>query len=335
MAKQKKTSKKKKKFLTKLVILAVVLVVLLAIFLFVTPTESDVVANTLTASDIPGLELPEPLSGMQIVEHTGYTLSYNEEYEVPNYVAYVLTKDKVMGGGSRKDNFRADPAITTGSATLDDYKGTGYDRGHLAPAADFKWSGEAMSDTFYLSNMAPQKPEFNRGIWGDLEAVVRQNAYDNEKLYVVTGPVLTDGPYETIGKNNIAVPKQYYKVLLDYTEPEIKAIGFILPSEGSSEPLQNFACSVADIQELTGINFFPSLPDDQEELIEGTFDVNQWSWTPFNPQTATGEKTYIEPAQKSAQSEVKTQIYVVLYEIKKEIISYLGLTKIAKQFNIL
>ncbi len=334
MARRKKTSKKKKKFITKLAILLIILIILLALFLILTPTEAEIASTQISTSEIKDLELPTPVNGAQIVKHTGYTLSYNEEYEVPNYVAYELTREEVYGGGSRKDDFREDKSIRTGSATLNDYKNSGYDRGHLAPAADFKWSGEAMSDTFYLSNMAPQEGDFNRGIWSDLEAVVRQNAVDNEKIYVVTGPVLTDGPYKTIGKNEVAVPNKYYKVLLDYTEPEVKAIGFLLPGVGSKQDLRTFACSVDDVETETGLDFFPSLPDDQEEILESSFDTKLWSFTLFNPQNAP-EKTYIEPEATGPNSEIKESIMTILVEIKKEIISYLGLTKIAKEFNIL
>lgn len=329
---KKKTTKKKKNFITKLCILLLVLLILVAIFLIFAPTQAEV-ASTLSSTDIPNLELPTPIKGAQLVEHTGYTLSYNEEYEVPNYVAYELTRDEVYGGGNRKDNFRADSAITTGSATLEDYKSSGYDRGHLAPAADFKWSGEAMSDTFYLSNMAPQEGDFNRGIWSDLEATVRQFAVDNEKIYVVTGPVLTDGPYKTIGKNKVAVPNSYYKVILDYTDPDIKAIGFLMPGVGSNEPLQSFALSIDEVEKATNIDFFPSLPEEVEDLLESTYDTSKWNFKAFNPQTVT-EKTIIE-VEKDPNAEVKQNIRLVLYEIKKEIISYLGLTKVAKEFNIL
>lgn len=329
---KKKTTKKKKNFITKLCILLLVLLILVAIFLIFTPTQAEV-ASTLSSTDIPNLELPTPIKGAQLVEHTGYTLSYNEEYEVPNYVAYELTRDEVYGGGNRKDNFRADPAISTGSATLEDYKSSGYDRGHLAPAADFKWSGEAMSDTFYLSNMAPQEGDFNRGIWSDLEATVRQFAVDNEKIYVVTGPVLTDGPYKTIGKNKVAVPNSYYKVILDYTDPDIKAIGFLMPGVGSKEPLQSFAVSIDEVEKATNIDFFPSLPAEVEDLLESTYDTSKWNFKAFNPQTVT-EKTIIE-VEKDPNAEIKQNIRLVLYEIKKEIISYLGLTKVAKEFNIL
>lgn len=330
---RKNSKTKKNKFLKKLILLLIILIVLFALLLFLTPNESQISSN-ISSSEILNLELPTPIKGAQIVKHTGYTLSYNEEFELPNYVAYDLTRDEVYGPFDRKDNFRPDPSITTGSSTLDDYKNSGYDRGHLAPAADFKWAEEAMNDTFYMSNMAPQEPDFNRGIWADLESVTRQFAVDNEKIYIVTGPVLTDGPYKTIGKNKVAVPKNYYKVVLDYTDPEIKAIGFLLPGIGSKEELENFATSIDEVELVTGIDFFPALPDDQEDILEANFDVSKWNFKTFNPANAP-EKILINPTQTSPNTELKDTIILVLFEIKKEIISYLGLTKLAKEFNIL
>ena len=111
---------------------------------------------------------PKPIIGEQIVNHLGYSLSYNEKNEQASWVAYELTADQVRGTVKRKDSFRSDPLIKTGSASLSDYKGSGYDRGHLAPAADMKWSTTAMSESFFMSNMSPQLPGFNRGIWKKL-----------------------------------------------------------------------------------------------------------------------------------------------------------------------
>ncbi len=329
----KKKSKKKKKALTKIIILLVVLIALFIALCFLTPKENEV---SLTADGkIADLELPAPIDGEQIIRHTGYTLSYNEEAEQPSWVAYELTKDEVLGGGTREDSFKEDPSVITGSATLADYKGSGYDRGHMAPAADFKWSSEAMSDTFFLSNMSPQAPSFNRGIWADLEAAVRTMAYDNDEIYVVTGPVLTDGPYETIGKNKVAVPKRYYKVVLDYKDPDIKAIGFVLPNEGSSEPLSSFAMSVNDVEDITGIDFFPRLPDDQEEIIESQYDLSKWSLRAFTPTGEKSDVSYVVSQKKKKTEMLLSTMTMLFYELKKAVFSYTGTTKLAKSLGLI
>ncbi len=211
----------------------------------------------------------------QVVKHTYYTLSYSEKYEQAEWVAYELTDEMVKGQTERTDNFREDPLVLTGSATLEDYKGSGYDRGHLCPAGDMKINQTAMSESFYLSNMSPQKPDFNRGIWEKLESQVRKWAIENKHLYIITGGVLK-GDLPTIGVNKVGVPKYYYKVVLDYTEPEIKEIGFILPNEKSIKQLYEYVISVDSIENLTGIDFFPALPDDIEEELESAVDANKW-----------------------------------------------------------
>jgi DNA/RNA endonuclease G (NUC1) len=166
------------------------------------------------------LALPFCADPSKIEYYTGFALLYSEEHEQAAWVAYLLTDDEVRGTIERTDDFRSDPNIDTDSASIDDYSGSGFDHGHLAPAADIKWSDIAMSESFYLSNMSPQQPGFNRGIWKRLEEWVRDQAEANGEVYIVTGPVLTDGPYEEIGPNGVDIPKRYYKVILDYKEPE-------------------------------------------------------------------------------------------------------------------
>lgn len=218
-----------------------------------------------------------PYTEEEYVEHTGFSLLYSEEHEQAIWVAYELTDREVLDNlFDRTNNFRADSSIATGSASLRDYVGSGYDRGHLAPAGDMAWSEEAMSDSFYMSNMSPQDPSFNRGVWKRLEGLVRDWAVFNNGIYIATGPVLTDGPYETTGSNEVSVPRYYYKVVLDYEPPGLKAIGFILANERSSLPLSEFAMTVDEIEEITGIDFFYRLPDEIEWLLESQADFSLW-----------------------------------------------------------
>lgn len=332
MAKKKKLTKAKKHRILKIAVLLVILIVLFIVLCYLTPSEGDSLKASGTYSN---LELPRSIPGEQIIEHTGYILSYNEEAEQPSYVAYELTKEEVYGALDRADNFREDKAVNTGSAVLSDYKGSGYDRGHMAPAADFKWSEEAMSDTFYLSNMSPQVPEFNRGIWGDLEAIVRQMAVDNEKIYITTGPVLTDGPYKTIGKNKVAVPNQYYKVILDYTDPDIKAIGFVLPNSDKTEKIENYVMSVDDVEKITGLDFFYQLDDDEEELIESNVDITKWNLKPYSG-TKSENKTLIESNTQNNQNEdIVNLFFSVFTEFKKEVFKALGISKLARELGLM
>lgn len=212
-----------------------------------------------------------------IIRHTAFSLAYNDEHEQARWVAYELTKEETNSIYKRTNKFLVDRMVKGISAEDKDYYRSGYDRGHLAPAADMGWSAEAMKESFYYSNMSPQKASFNRGIWRRLETLVRSWAVENEAIYIVTGGVLTDG-LPTIGKNRVSVPQYFYKVILDYTEPDLKGIAFIMPNEGSSHALKNFAVTIDSVENLTGINFFHALPNETEEILEKECCLECWQW---------------------------------------------------------
>jgi len=212
-----------------------------------------------------------------VVHHTAYSLLYSEEHEQAIWIAYELTKEETKKAFDRSDKFIVDPDVKTGSANDKDYRGAGYDRGHLAPAADMSWSNKTMLESFYFSNMSPQDPSFNRGIWKKLEELVRYWANENNSLYVVTGPILSKG-LPTIGGNKVSVPNYYYKVLLDYSQPDVKAIGFILENKTEKASLSNFAVSIDSVEAMTGLNFFPNLPDKVERDLESKVCISCWSW---------------------------------------------------------
>jgi endonuclease G len=178
----------------------------------------------------------------------------------------------------RNNQFMPDPLLTACKASNEDYRGTGYDRGHLAPAADMCYSYQTMVESFYLTNITPQFSSFNRDIWERLEEQVRQWAIDDKDIYVVTGTVLTPG-LETIGHDRITIPAYFYKVILDYSQPNAKGIGFIIPNEGSPEPIQHFAVTIDSVEKVTGTDFFYQLPEDQQRTIESNIDLSKWSWT--------------------------------------------------------
>lgn len=226
---------------------------------------------------IQSLVIPEISRGEKIYRHTAYWFSYNELHEQANWVAYELTKEETISIVERTNNFRPDPIVETGTATKADYEKMGYDRGHLSPAADNGWSQIAMSESFYFSNMSPQDASFNRGIWRILEDKVRHWAAEKHSIIIVTGPVLTMG-LPTIGLNKVSVPKYYYKVILEYQSPIVHSIGFLMRNEGSEKPLEYFAVPVDSIEKITGINFFPGLPDDAEKIVESKFFPDFWNW---------------------------------------------------------
>ncbi len=218
----------------------------------------------------PNFLLPSSRNtGGQLVQHEGYTLDYREQYEQADWVAYPLLDTHTYGDAERKsEQFKPDPMVESGSATPADYVRSGYDRGHLAPAGDFKFSQRMMGESFYMSNMSPQAPQFNRGIWEHLEELVRNWANRDRGLYVVSGPILKPG-LPTIGRQNqVAVPEQYYKVLLYCNRPNIRMIGFLLRNEPSDEPLQSFVVPVSRIEALTGLDFFPKIPEALQQKLK-------------------------------------------------------------------
>jgi endonuclease G len=230
---------------------------------------------TLSAGN-PHPELPAIQPNDQIVRHYAYTLSYVEEYEQAEWVAYMICRGRAVSSEERTNKFLVDELVTTGSATSKDYSKSGYDRGHLAPAADMGWSAQAMRESFYFSNMSPQLPSFNRGIWKKMEEKVRDWALEYDTLYVVTGPVLKKG-LPAIGPNQVAVPEQYYKVILD-CYPKFRCIAILMNNEAGNLPLKTYVTTIDSVEKLTGIDFFPWLPDEVELRIEATAKVEGWKW---------------------------------------------------------
>ncbi len=224
--------------------------------------------------------LPTSTTGA-IVQHDHYTLSYSEEHEQAEWVAHMLTKENLNKDWvDREDNFRPDNKVKTGSSTPDDYRGSGYDRGHLVPSADMAYDRAAMKETFLMSNISPQASNFNKGVWRELEELTRGWAKRFDQLYVVTGPVLTMDIKGSIGDNEVSVPAAYYKVLLDLADPDYKGIGFVIPNEVTFEPLYKFATSIDAVESLTGIDFFPDLMEEELEAeVEGNFNLDFWEFS--------------------------------------------------------
>lgn len=232
-------------------------------------------------------------TGGQVVHHTHYSLSYSEVHEQAEWVYYELTSAEARNNNyERSDNFKADSQVETGSAALADYKGSGYDRGHLAPAGDMGFSSAAMSESFYMSNMSPQDPSFNRGIWRQLESLVRSWSTEKAELFIVTGPVLEAG-LSTIGYNEVSVPNYYYKVLLDYDESSggYEAIGFLLPNRKGQGDLNDYVVSVDRIEQLTGIDFYAQLTDEIENDIEASYEKGYWNWNASSVNTYGSSKS--------------------------------------------
>lgn len=212
----------------------------------------------------------------QIIHHKGYTVSYNKDKKIPNWVAYELTKQKTQGNIKRNERFIADPVVKGGMANNSDYSRSGFDKGHMAPAADMKWSNEAMKESFYFSNVCPQHLELNRRKWKTLEDKVREWAVADSAILIICGPV-TNKKSPVIGKSRVTVPSKFFKVILSLHGSTPKAIGFIFKNERAIAPLRNYAVSIDSIEQLTGLDFFSSLPDSLENEIESRIDTTLWS----------------------------------------------------------
>lgn len=217
-----------------------------------------------------------PATGGQLIQKSGFWLSYNEEFEQADWTAYILTRNMVLTGEEpRSDDFRIDTSVVSGSAHPSDYRGSGYDRGHLVPAADMKWSATSMTESFLMSNMSPQKPGFNRGIWRRLEEEVREWAIRNDSIFIITGPVLS-GINEFIGENQVAVPEYYFKIIVDISFPTHKGIAFLMENTSASGNLFNYAVTIDSIENLTGFNFFPGQQERFIEYIENNISTSSW-----------------------------------------------------------
>jgi len=242
--------------------------------------------------DIHKVGLPKVQPEETLINHSAMSLVYSEKHEQAKWVTHIITADIINGKTGRSDDFRVDSLVVTGTASEKDYflktlkegskdkydyDGFGYDRGHLAPSADFKWSKKALSESYFYSNMSPQLAKFNREKWADLEGLLRGYVYAHPKtqLYVVTGPLLNDSlPFLERSMNKVSIPVYFFKVVLDLINN--KAIAFIMPNKELKYPVSSYAVDINEVEEVTGINFFYQLEDSLEELLETQKDISIW-----------------------------------------------------------
>jgi endonuclease G len=244
----------------------------IAIFCNVTTLKSDVVIiENIDKFDLQSY-FPESINQDTLLQRKAYFTSYSFKHGQSSWVLYNLKKEHLFGDVSRKNNFKADPDIYDAiSPKL--YSISGYDKGHLAPAADFSWSEQAMEESFYMSNISPQKPGFNRGIWKKLEDKVRKWAEERHSLIVLVGPVLSDTLTKL--KNKVSIPEIFYKIILDKEANE--AISFLMKNDSSSLPISYFAVSIDSIEKISGINFFYLKDSTWQKKVECCFDVEKWN----------------------------------------------------------
>lgn len=212
----------------------------------------------------------------QLIAHTGYTVSYNEDWLISNWVAYKMNAQRLESIVERHDNYIPDPAVKGHSAENSDFRGIQpYSRGHLVPSRDMRWSVESEQECSYLSNIAPQNADLNSGLWNRIEEYVRNNVKNWGTVYICTGPIVEPG-YTTVGANHVVVPQKFFKVLLCHNKNHWAAIGFVVNNEACSGNMFNYAVSVDEVEALTGHDFFYNLPDSVESVIEANYNRKDW-----------------------------------------------------------
>ena len=210
----------------------------------------------------------------QILQRASYITSYNNETKIPNWVAWHLTSEQT-DGPIKRPNFHEDEEVPTPRATLSDYRGSGWSRGHMCPAGDNKWNEKAMYDSFSLINVCPQNSSLNSGLWNSIEMDCRKWARRYGDIYIVCGPVLMRGNHETIGENKVVVPEAFFKVVL-CLNGKPKAFGFIVRNTDGNKKRDLYYNSVDQVERITGIDFFPALPDDIEDEVEANANIKDW-----------------------------------------------------------
>ena len=254
-----------------------------------------VIGGTLLAHSLNGCSSPEPQMPsasqtygnlMEVVtnptvpsqfkSYTGMDLSFNAKCHIPNWVSWELTSEETTGEVSRTNTFYNDPEID-GCPDTSDYSYSGYDRGHMAPAGDMKWSKQAMDDTFFLSNICPQAKQLNTGSWKNLEEKCRTWAQIDGKIYIVCGPIIDEKPMELIGDSKVWVPSRFFKVIIAPYSTPARGIGFIMSNGKVEGGMQVCAVTIDEVERITGHDFFSSLPDELENDLESQCNFNQWS----------------------------------------------------------
>lgn len=259
-----------------LVAIFVAAVATVALAAFVKPENSgsarlpDGTSETLMAVEIPD-ETPQIM-----VDYTGFRVSFNPAHRQPNYAAWELTGEEAEGQEPRDSRFAPDNDVY-GCPSLDDYRNSGYDRGHMAPAADMKWSRQAMLDCHFLTNICPQNHGLNGGRWNSLEQACRRWAKRDSALVIIAGPILSDRITETIGRGQVSVPKRFFKVILAPYVDSPRAIAFVMPNTPTRDGLESMAMTVDQLEQITGFDFFSALPDSIEHQIESSINFHKWT----------------------------------------------------------
>ena len=237
--------------------------------------------NTKRKTSKTKLRLEIPISKKQnpslLLYREGYTASYNPETRTPNWVAWHLTANHTDGPVKRNGiSFQADQDIPEPRVDTYDYMRSGYDRGHMCPAGDNHWNQKAMEQSFLMTNVCPQVPALNSGLWNTIEKQCRTWAEQYGDVYIVCGPIYFNQKHKTIGKNKVQVPEAFFKVILCLRDKP-KAIGFICRNASAKGHKKNdYVNSIDEVERITGLDFFSQLPDNIEQRVESHADITEW-----------------------------------------------------------
>ncbi|WP_445384101.1 DNA/RNA non-specific endonuclease [Robiginitalea sp. IMCC44478] len=224
----------------------------------------------------PEMYLPE-FEGGQIVHHDFYSLAYSEPHEQAAWVAYTLQPEHLSRARRKRPYYVEDPEVPTRSAAWWNYRGSDFNRGHLCPAGDRRFSERAYNQTFYTSNISPQHPDFNSGVWNRLEMQVRRWCKKYGKLYVITGGVLSGDLY-SIGEEAVSVPEYFYKLVFRGEGTEISLIAFLIPNQPSEKPIEAFMVSVDELESRSGIDFYPQFSKTLQKRLESKEVHGNWEF---------------------------------------------------------
>ena len=225
------------------------------------------------------LEIPifEEAPYKQHIVHKGFELVFDENARIPEWTAYELTAEETAGTAQRGRHYDLDPEVYGVQGDNDDYRNSGWDRGHMVPAGDMKLDEQMMRESFYFSNICPQNRNLNGGDWKTLEELCRIYAQKYGKVYIVCGPIIGTNMYGRLGSHQIVIPDAFYKVLLTETDSGYEAIGFIMNNEAGHRPLTTYVKTVDEVEEITGLNFFFLLPKKVERKVESEYNLSVWN----------------------------------------------------------
>lgn len=234
-------------------------------------------SDSATCKEPEGLELPSYDESEHVIAYSGFTVSYNHKTLIPNWVAYELTaEDLEVRYASKSSSFSMDMNLQGRQAMREDYSHSGWDKGHMAPKADMRWSEQAYWESHYFTNICPQDHGLNAGDWNSLEKKIREWAMKYGKVYVVCGPIIDEAKYGTIGRNRVAIPDKFFKAVLVNDGGSYSAVAYVMENNSKHHNLKNYIYTVDELEAMIGRNLFEALDAIGGETVEGSVKEETW-----------------------------------------------------------